>query len=192
MDWFTALSGLEKAYVISAGIGGAVLMVQLLLTLLGGAELDTDMDIDVDMDLDIDHGSDLSFQWFSIQSMSGFFMMFGLAGMTLVKEFGRDKMESFVGALACGLLTGWVIYKMFQGMKKLETSGNIDMNNAIGQIGRVYMTIEPSEGGRVEIVVQDKLAVFDAVSETKEKINTGEQVKVISLINNKVLSVVIV
>ena len=47
-------------------------------------------------------------------------MMFGLAGMTLVKEFDRDKMESFVGALVCGFVTGWVIYKMFQGMKKLE------------------------------------------------------------------------
>lgn len=186
MDWFSTLPGLEKFYVVSAIFGGVVLLIQLVLTLIGGA----DLDVDVDMDLDVDHSSDWSFQWLSVQSVSGFFLMFGLVGMAIIHEFGKGRMESLVGATAAGLMTGWVIYKMFVSMKKLESSGNIDMNNAIGQEGRVYLTVQGNETGRVELVVQDKLTVYDAVSETKEKIETGEQIKVVRLINDKTLSVV--
>ena len=72
----------------------------------------------------------------------------------------------------------------------MESSGNIDMNNAIGKTGRVYLALRKSEMGRVEIIVQGKLTVYDAVSENKEEIEMGEQVKVVRLINDKTLSVV--
>jgi len=188
MEWFSGLPGLEKAYVICALFGGGVLIIQLILSLIGGA--DADVDIDVDMDLDIDHSSDFSFQWLSVQSLSGFFMMFGLIGMTVLHESSQGSFISLICATIAGFVTGWGVYKVFSAMKKMETSGNIDMKNAIGQKGRVYLTVKGDAVGRVEVVVQEKLTVYDAVSEAKEEIETGAQVKVVRLINDKTLSVV--
>ena len=73
---FSSFNGLEKAYVICAIIGGAILLLQLVLSFFAGADLDVDFDGDIDIDLD--HGSDASFHWLSIQSVSAFFAMFGM------------------------------------------------------------------------------------------------------------------
>ena len=75
--WFLGLSVLEMFYVASAGLGGVVFLIRIVLLFLvgdGDAALD-----DVGMD------SDAGFQLLSIQGLSGFFVMFGLVGLALTQ-----------------------------------------------------------------------------------------------------------
>jgi hypothetical protein len=74
-------------------------------------------------------------------------------------------------------------------MGKLQSSGTIDIKNAIGQQGTVYLTIPATGSGQVSVAVQGSLKIFDAVSEGNKKIPTGEKIKVINVIDNKTLVV---
>jgi len=74
-------------------------------------------------------------------------------------------------------------------MGKLQSKGNIDIRNAIGKEGTVYLNITPPERGKVEINIQDRLRIVDAVVKTNEPIPTGERVIVTEILDSGVLVV---
>ena len=69
--------------------------------------------------------------------------------------------------------------KIFQMAGSLQSSGTIDLNNAVGQEGHVYLTIHPGQTGKVQITVQDRLMVLNAIAEGNEEIKTGQRVWVV-------------
>jgi len=64
-----------------------------------------------------------------------------------------------------GLLAVWLISWVFTLFGRLQHSGTMDLRNAIGKNGRVYLTIPKGGTGKVEVEVQGGLNVLDAVSE---------------------------
>jgi len=74
-------------------------------------------------------------------------------------------------------------------MQRLKSDGTLRMENAIGKEGRVYLTIPENGSGKVSIVIQGGLRELEAVSAGKERIPTGENVRVVRVVSNRVLVV---
>lgn len=187
MSIFGAMNGLEQFYTLCAIFGGLFFVIRLGLQFLGG---DHDFDDPGRADLHADgRDADLSFKVLSFQSLTAFFMLFGLVGLALYRQSKVGPLWSIAGALAAGIATVWVIGQVFSFMKGLQSSGTMNVQNAVGQEGTVYLTIGPGGTGKARITIQDHLRVFDAVTDKNEEIVTGERIKVVRVAAGSVLVV---
>ena len=182
-------NGLEKFFAVCAVVGGIFFVIRLVLQFVGG-DGDFDGDIDGDIDADLDGGdSDISFKVLSFQGLTAFFMMFGLVGLALSWQTGWDPVRSIAGATAAGFGTVWVLKLIFNSAKDLQSSGTINMQNAVGQEGSIYLTIPDNGIGKARVTVQEHLKVFDARSANEREIKTGTPIRVVRIVSNNVLIV---
>lgn len=130
---------------------------------------------------DLQHDADAGFRILSLQGLSAFFMMFGLVGLALVRESHVGEAPSVGIAALAGFGSMWLIGKLFGVMTRLQSSGTLSMQNAIGQSGTVYLTVPKSGSGKVELVVQGRLGVFDATTHIGSDIATGARVRVVAI-----------
>ena len=172
------------------------------MDLAGGMDLDLDGVPDVDFEGDIgDLGdvdvagmdeaytnTDVSFKFISLQGLTAFFMMFGLAGLALSKSAQPD-LVSLGGGIIAGAFTVWVLSRIFIGAQKLQSEGTLNMQNAIGLEGTVYLRIPAGDVGKVNLVLQGALKEFNAVADDKQLIKTGERVRVVGLAAGEMLVV---
>jgi len=198
--FYESLNGIEKTFLLCALIGSTLFLIRTVLFFIGGdadSEVDGDFDFDGDIDFDgdvdvsdISHiDSAASFHIFSLHGITGFFMMFGLVGLAMSRESNLSAAISVLGGLVAGVFTMWLVAKIFMSMKKLQSDGTLNLNNAIGQEGTVYLNI-PAEGtGKVRVVVQERLKIFNAVSAKKEEIKTGENIKVLKVVSGNIFVV---
>jgi membrane protein implicated in regulation of membrane protease activity len=137
------------------------------------------------------HGgdTDASFKLMSLQSITAFFMMFGLVGLALSRQSKWPETLSIFGALAGGLFSVWVIGKLMVLLGKLQSEGTLDIRNAIGQEGTVYLTIPTGGSGVVQIAVQDCLRELTAISRDNTPVKTGERVIVEDVSGGNILVV---
>lgn len=175
---------LSLTFTVCALLGGTVFVLLLLVQLFTGAGADTDTG-------DLDHvsgDSDVSFRVLSVQGITAFLMMFGLAGRAFLEsEF--SPVLSFLGAFVIGAASVWVIGRIFAFMKKLQSSGTTDMGKAVGQRGSVYLTIPADGVGKVRVAVNNRLGVFDAVTEAGRSLATGTAIQVVRVMEDHTLVV---
>jgi len=205
-DFLQNLTGIQKTFLLCAVLGSTLFLIRTILFFIGGdtdsevdGDFDVDADIDIDADIDFDGDVDASeighldsaasFHIFSLHGITGFFMMFGIVGLAMSKQSNLSAAISVSGGLVAGVFTMWLVAKIFMGMKRLQSDGTLNLKNAIGKEGSVYLNI-PAEGtGKVQVVVQERLKVFNAVSAKKEEIKTGENIKVIKIISGNIFVV---
>ena len=123
----------------------------------------------------------MSFKALSFQGLTAFFMMFGLVGWAMIRESRYSAPISSLAAAAAGIGTVWLLKFLFESAGKLQSSGTLNLNNAIGREGTVYLTIRPGQVGKVQIAIQDRLETLDATTEQTDEIKTGQRVKVVKL-----------
>ena len=184
---------IELFYLISAGIGGLLFILRLIFSFFGGADGDLGDSADGGLDLgesDSAAGSisDGGFKLFSLQGITGFFMMFGLVGLTLARAGVHDILTALAG-LAAGGLTMVIVAAIFMGMRRLQSEGTLRISNAVGKEGTVYLTIPENGSGQVSVVVQGGLRQFEAVSASRERIPTGEKIRVVRVVSSNILVV---
>lgn len=186
--------GLDTIYTVCAIAGGAVLALRFLLMLFGLDHGDAGVDLDGSMDMDhggfddAGHEGGSIFTFLSIQSIAGFFTMFGLVGLGLLQINASDVL-SLLGALAAGVFTAWCTGMIFLAMRRLQSEGTLVISNAIGQTGTVYLTIPETGTGSVSVAVQGSLRNLDAVSENGHRIPTGSIIKVVGVTAGNILVV---
>ena len=75
-------------------------------------------------------------------------------------------------------------------MGKLTDSGTLNLQNAIGKVGSVYLTIPAKRDGlgKVQVKVQG-LRTLDAMTDYEEEIKTGSVIEVVEILNNEILVV---
>ncbi|MDZ4198157.1 MAG: hypothetical protein U1E27_02620 [Kiritimatiellia bacterium] len=184
--YYTGLNGMDKFFFLSAMAGGALFIFRLVLLLIGGGDGEIDAEGGADVGAE---DSDSSFRVLSIQSLSAFFMMFGLVGLALSRQSGAKQIWALAGGVGAGLGAVWIIGRIFVGMKKLQSDGTLHFENAVGQTGRVYLGIKTGQIGKVEIAIQGRLKVVDACSEGPEDLPTDTSVKVIRVQSGNILVV---
>lgn len=178
-------SPLGALFIICALIGGSLFLIRFMMQLLG---IVGDLDLFDAADSAGLGDSDVSFKLLSVQGVAAFFTMFGLVGLAM-EQAAVGEAIALLAAVAAGALSVWVIQKIFSGMGKLQSKGNIDLNNAIGSEGTVYLTVSSQECGKVELTVQNRLRVVDAMTESDTPLATGRRVRVVRVMESGLLLV---
>lgn len=192
------VSAMERVFIVCAALGGCLFVVRMLLMFISGLGHGDVMGGGGDADAgggdagsggDAHHGggatdSDVSFKALSFQGLTAFFMMFGLVGWAMIRESRYSAPISALAAAAAGLGTVWLLKFLFESAGRLQSSGTLNLNNAIGHEGSVYLTIRPGQIGKVQIAVQNCLETLDATTEQTEEIKTGQRIKVVKVSAN--------
>ena len=127
---------------------------------------------------------------FSVRGVTAFFTGFGWTGVVLTKQ-GLSLPVTLAIALVVGgtLMIG--IFVMMRSFMRLQSDGNIDYSNAVGQLGTVYVTIPPVQraGGQVETMIQGRLITTEALQKGSQPLKPGTKVKVVERIGSSTLIV---
>jgi membrane protein implicated in regulation of membrane protease activity len=181
------LSFLEIIYWLFTIIGGTLFILRTLMMFLGGGLSDDALDAALESadEPSSDHSadSDAGFKLLSLQGLTAFFMMFGLVGLAFLNT-SLPSFLSVIGGTVAGLLTFTALRLIFTQMKRLQSEGTIQLKNTIGTQGSVYLNIPKDGTGQVQIVAQGALKIFDATSNSKQDLVTGEKIRVIGLDGN--------
>ena len=109
----------------------------------------------------------------------------------LMLETALPDWAAILIAVAAGVATLIGIAFLMRGIYKLQSSGNIDISNAIGKVAQVYIPI-PAAGagsGKVTITLQEKFCEYTAITAAAEALKTGSYVRVVSVSDGGVLLV---
>jgi membrane protein implicated in regulation of membrane protease activity len=185
--FFNSLSPVQKVFLFSAVLGGVIFVLRMILMIAGMGDHDLHDGMSDISDTHAD--ADTSFKLFSLHGLTGFFMMFGLVGLGLSRQFWIPDFIAGAAGVAAGLATVWMIGKVFSSMTKLQSDGTLRLSDAIGQQGKIYLTIPPAGTGQAQVAFQGRLMIYDAVSADKKTIKTGEQIVVIDIVGGNTLVV---
>ena len=180
--WWDTLTTLQKIHWGIALPSTIIFIIQLIITLAGGDA--DDLDADGDGDFDGDHGDGMHI--FSIKSILAFLMFYGWSGLAAI-QYGMIAWWTItLISLGIGVLmmmfTAWLFFMLL----KLQESGTMKIENAIGKQGEVYLTIPAKKNGvgKIQIIIQGSYRTLDALTEDTEDIKTGTFVEVIEVIND--------
>lgn len=165
---------METAYMVSAGVGGAVLLLQMVLLVFGG---DAEGDYDhAEAGMDSDDGS---VGLLSVRTIASFLAFFGLTGWYGVEENWPAGIAAFA-ALAAGASMMFVVAWLMAQLYRLNSDGNLNLDNAVGKSATVYLKIpgERSGQGKITVSVQGRSMQFSALTSGPE-IPTGAEVRVL-------------
>ncbi len=105
------------------------------------------------------------------------FKVMGWIGVVCLQLTRFSRPVVIGAALVAGALTFVAATFMVRRLKRLEDDGTLNLANAVGRVGTVYLTIPAAmEGiGQIQVEVQGRLATVDART-TGPALPTGEKV----------------
>ena len=131
------------------------------------------------------HPGDAGFSELHLFTLSGivsFFTVFGWSSIILYQN-GLPGAVSVLVALALGFGAMLGAAKLVQWSVRLQEDGNLVLENAVGMIAEVYVSIPAAGGGegKVTLTLQGQFLVLDAATEGREVIPSGIKVRVTGL-----------
>jgi hypothetical protein len=180
-------------FVICAAVGGSVMLMQFLLTVigLGGEALDVDLpdgidaDVDVDVDLDVDAGHDGGTHVFSVLSfrtITAAMAFFGLGGLG-AQSVGWGVLPTVVFAVLCALGALYAVFWLFQSLRRFNADGTARIRGAVGRHGTVYITIPEylSGIGKIQLSLQNRTMEYLAQT-SGEQLPPGVKIVVTDIV----------
>ncbi|MDR3646224.1 MAG: hypothetical protein P4L22_01645 [Candidatus Babeliales bacterium] len=179
----------NNIFFASAVVGTTLFVLRMLMTVFGGAlEID---DADTDFDLESHHHFIPSFKLFTLHSISGFFMMFGLVGLACMHQYNMTYVQSFLMASAAGLIIMLVTAFIFKGALYFESQGDVfDIQQSIGLTGIVYQTIPESGQGKINVVINGTTRELLAQSINQKSIESFAIIKIVNVIDHEIVEVI--
>jgi len=171
-----SVDSIWKIYYYIAIFSTILFVLKLILFSLTGGDSEVVTDFNTEMETDV------SFNFFSIQSILAFLMGFGWMGYAGLKQLTFSQSGNFIVAFAVGFIFMFISSALLFTAKKLEKNVKKDKTTAIGKTGRAYTSMEPNAIGQVEIDINGQLSVVNAKNETNTKINAFDTVKVVRVI----------
>lgn len=183
LDW-SSLGILEKVFAIIGLTAFVLIILQTILSLLGGS-------VDHDYDITADHG-DLGHSWslFSVRGFFGFLLGFGWIGLITLQRGWGGFASSLIGAIG-GVIIAFLLSLLMKAINTLRSDGTLKMENAIGQTGTVYQRIPAKRTGqgKIQILVQGRLQTLEAITDADTDIAPQREVKVTSIASGNLLVV---
>ena len=158
-QWYENLSGIEQFLLLLAILSTLIFLIQLIMTLIGLAGEDTDFD-----------GDGVSFEFgdvFTIRNGVSFLMGFSWGGL-MVYDWGFTySIFVVVVGFAIGSVFVAVNILLLLAMSKLRHQGNINLENAVAEDGRVTLTVPASRSGvgKVSLSIQGRFKELHAVTD---------------------------
>ena len=174
LEYATSLSGLPFVYGICAVVGGCLFLIVMVLMFIG---------IEFDLDGLADGSGHVS-----LHGISGFFTLFGIVGLYLNSQ-GYGALVSSAGGIGAGGMMFLIVGRIIMSMRKLESSGNINVDQAVGAKGSVYAEILPGQSGAVTIFIDERERRYEAVTNEPAGLKTGDLIEVKEVISGSLLKV---
>ena len=172
------VSGIDMLFASSALVGGILFVLYFFLLMIGGIATDI---FDGLFGIDVDMGADASFKALTFQGIMAFLMFFGLAGLYVTKSGGGPSPAILAGAIAGGA-SMYFTGKLFELFVNLQQDGTVELSEAIGAKGQVYLRISDEGVGQVTVEVNEAQRTFNAKSEDGAGISTGDFIEVVDTI----------
>lgn len=167
-----------KLFLYCGIIGTIVFFLKTFIPVEFGPEVDGDFTSVTD--------TDASIQYFSIESISAFFMCSGWISYLAFNHLDYSLRKSAVLGVIFGVigmyLFAWLIFQF----KKLEKVTKVDYNTLLNKTGKAYMAFKPKGNGKIQIEINEKLDTLDAINESEEEINSFDEIKVVKVENNQI------
>lgn len=183
--WWNELQLAQQIFALIAIPSTLVMLIQTVMLLIGigdGGEGDVDGD-------EVFEGGGDGLVLFSVRGVVSTLTVMGWSAVALLETLAPALAISISVVLGAGTLFGMAF--LMRAVAKLQTSGNLDVENAIGKIATVYIPIpESGKGsGKVTITLQEKYSEFTAITAGNEKLSTGALVRVVAVDGTGVLVV---
>ena len=189
LNWWNSLIPAQQILALIAIPSTLILIIQTIMVLIGFGDGGDGGDVDADdvLDGDTDDGG---LGLFSVRGVVSMLCMMGWSGVALL-ETALPMVVSLMIAFVIGVVTLFGMALLMKAVYRLQSSGNIDVGNAIGKIGQVYIPIPAGglAGGKVTITVQEKLIECEAISVGDTALATGSYVRVTAVSEGGVLVV---
>ncbi len=189
INWWNELLLIQQIFALIALPSTLLIVIQTVLMLIGiGGDSGADAG-----DVDIEDGVEIPDDGLAIFSVRGVTSMLCITGWVAVAllETSLPQGISIAIAIACGVATLIGMAYLMRAVYRLQSSGNIDVENCVGKIGEVYIPI-PSTGngsGKINLTVQEKYSEFTAITTSGEQLKTGAFVRVVAVSESGVLVV---
>lgn len=161
---------------------------------IGDIDASTQFDANAASDFDPDtSGGDINdtsgLSLFTIRGIVAFFAVGGWTGLVLSKYVSSYIAIPVAFIAGTAALVG--IALLFKYAMRFQDKGNIDIKNAIGKIGSVYLTIpaNASGKGKINVMVQERFVELDAVTNNNQPILTGSIIEVTGIIDQQTVLV---
>ena len=179
------MGSMEHVYWILALISTVLLLVIVATTFMGGGDADLDH---VDTGVETDTG--IGLQFFTFKNLVGFITMFAWSGLACMRS-GLPNIVTVLISIVCGAAMMFVMAWLFKLINKQSESGTMQMKNAIGKVGEVYLTVGKSRSsmGKIQVEVQGSLRELEALTDEDSDLTQGNVVKVIEVISGDKLLV---
>ena len=182
--WWEQLSSFQQGMFIIAVSASFVMLIFLVLMLIGieGSDFDG---IDDVSDVDVINDEPLSgiggLKILTIRGILAFISMGAWTAYILV-NWMHPLIASAIG-IVVGAISAYLLAPAFRATYKLESSGNLDYTNAIGQIGTVYIRVPKSKigKGKITLTIQERYIEVDAMTEWDQDLMPKTIVEVIGI-----------
>ncbi|HIC50380.1 MAG: hypothetical protein CXX69_05270 [Candidatus Thalassarchaeum betae] len=173
---FGEATGLELLFAASALVGGILFLLWFALMMIGGFAADIFEGL-LGMDGVGDLGADASFKALTFQGLMAFLMFFGLAGLYTLESTETQTLAIAVGGLA-GFGSMYGTGKLFHLFIGLQSDGTVEISEAVGATGTVYLRIPQDGAGQVQVNFGGSMRTMKARSHDGAEIGNGELVEV--------------
>lgn len=186
---------MSAVLVVCAALGGSILVLQFILTLvgMGGEALDVNLPEDLDVSLDDLHGAAHDalglFKIISFRTVVAALAFFGLSGLA-AQSAGGSTSTILLVAVAGGGAAMTAVYWMMRGLYELRADGSERIGRAVGRPGVVYLRVPGfnAGSGKVQINLQNRTVEFQAVTAGPE-LPTGANILVAGVVDPSTLEV---
>ena len=190
-QWWNQMNATQQVFAVFAIPATVALAIQTILLLVGLGTHGTDADgadAAADSGLDGDVFADPGLRVLTVRGLVAFFAVGGWAGIALI-DWNVPVALAAVLALLFGLGGLFLVAWLFKVMLRLQSAGNLDIRNAIGSVGRVYLTV-PGGGrfsGKVTLLLQERTVELEALTDEPQPILTGSEVKVTGIRGSQIV-----
>lgn len=210
IEWWNGLDTVLKILYCIAIPATLVLAIQTILSLLGGFEGGLGVDVSDTSGIDFHGGSDIGemadaadmggsnsfsdggnpadfsiMSMITLQGIVTFLTVMGWSSIVAIAS-GTSAFVSILVGIALGLAAMYAAARILHASGKLTESGTLDLKNAIGETGRVYIPI-PAAGsgtGKITMQLQGRYIEVSAMGFGTEMLPTGEIVRVTDVRND--------
>ncbi|MBQ2713059.1 MAG: hypothetical protein IJF71_06720 [Clostridia bacterium] len=185
--WWEALSVFQQVMICLAVPSVLLFVLQIILVLCGignEMEIDTPDSPDFDpADVDTPTVSEVgSFRLITLRGILGFLAVGGWTAYGL--NYVLPAWAAGLIGIVAGAIMAVVLALIFYFSKKLESDGTLDISGAVGKVGTVYIPIpaKRAKSGKINLMLQERYAELEAVTDEEETLHSGTQVKVVGVV----------
>ena len=179
--WWANLTNAQQFFYGIGIVAGVVTLIMGVLALIGLEHHDTDIG-------QVDHldGSSL----LSVKPITGFFLGFGWGG-GIALELGLSLVASTLIAFASGMILMITVAFLIRAIYSMRSDGTRQINNAVGAVGTVYITLPANRagGGQINVTVGGRLETLAALNAAIRPVPSGEKVKVVGVVDTNTVIV---